>query len=103
MEKFKLSEKAENGLIHTSKEVDAERIMIKDLECFIFIDPEETNQGMVEGWNVSHLETGMRIASDLSREMAIKKAISGYEKSPNSIENARKFLSENGIALPVNK
>ena len=91
MEKLKLSSQNADGTIY-HQEVDAERIMIKDLECFIFIDPEETEQGEVKGYNVSHLETGMRMASDLSKEWAIKKATTNYEKYPECIEKGETNL-----------
>lgn len=103
MEKFRLSQKDEDGNIYHD-EVEGERIMINDLEAFVFRDNDYDYEGEeIEGWNVSHLETGMRMSSDLSKEYAIKKAKSNYEKYPECIEKGRQICKDKGIVLPVNE
>jgi hypothetical protein len=103
MEKFKLSSQDKDGNVYHD-EVQGERIMINDLEAFVFRDVDYDYEGEeIEGWNVSHLETGMRMASDLDKEYAIKKAKANYEKYPEYIEKGRQICRDKGIVLPVNR
>ena len=103
MEKFRLSSKDKEGNIY-HEEVEGEIVMINDLEAFVFRDNDFDYDGEeIEGWNVSHLETGMRMASDLYKENAIKKAKNNYEKYPECIEKGRQICIEKGIVLPVNR
>lgn len=102
MEKFKLSSQDKNDNVYHD-EVQGERIMINDLEAFIFQDNDyDYEGGEIEVWNVSHLETGMRMASDLDKQYAIEKAKRNYEKYPECIEKGRKICIDKGIILPVN-
>ena len=101
MEKFKLSSK-ENGQI-VYDEVEGERITVGGVEAFIFKQDIEDFEGdTVDGWNISHLETGMKIASDFDRQCTIDKAVSNCEKYPEAIERGRQICIELGITLPVN-
>lgn len=103
MEKFKLSSQDKDGKIYHD-EVDGERIMINDLEAFVFQENDYDYEGEeIEGWNVSHLETGMRMASDLDKQYAIEKAKRNYEKYPEYIEKGRQICRDKGIVLPVNR
>lgn len=103
MEKFKLSSQDKDGNVFHN-EVEGERIMINDLEAFVFQENDYDFEGeLIEGWNVSHLETGMRMASDLDKEWAIKKAKSNYEKYPECLEKGRQICRDKGIVLPVNR
>lgn len=103
MEKLKISSQDKDGVISFT-EFEGERIMINDLECFVFEEEDYDYEGeLIGGWNVSHLETGMRMASDLDREYAIRKAKANYEKWPECIEKGRQICIEKGIVLPVNR
>jgi hypothetical protein len=103
MEKFKLSLQDKYGNVYHDQ-VQGERIMINDLEAFVFQDNDYDLEGeLIEGWNVSHLETGMRMASDLNKKWAIKKAKFNYEKYPECIEKGRQICIDKGIVLPVNR
>jgi hypothetical protein len=103
MEKFRLSSRDKDDNIY-HQEVEGERIIINDLEAFVFRYNDYDYEGEeIEGWNVSHLETGMRMASDLYKENAIAKAKTNYEKYPECIEKGRQLCIEKGIALPVNR
>lgn len=102
MEKFKITMLHPNGKIQFRK-VEGERIKINGLPCFIFKDTEKTAQGIIEGWNVSHLETGMFVAGDLAKRWAIRKAKERFKIHGNDMERAKQRCKDKGIALPINK
>lgn len=97
MEKFRTINQDENGIVYY-KQVKGERVLINGLPCFIFLERQE---GFKE-YNVSHIETGMHVASDLSYEKAIDKATFNYERRPEAVEAGRKQLTSRGITMPVN-
>lgn len=83
--------------------VVGERILINKIPCFIFTEEEETEQGIVEGYNISHIQTGLRICSDISRNECIKKATIGLKINSLQIKKSIKKLSQFKMILPVNK
>jgi len=103
MPKFKIPVQNTITKENSIREVVGEHILIGDLNCFIFIDPEETPQGTVEGWNISELQTGMRMASDLSKERCIEKATYNYTTWPQCIQKGFEIMSEQGFEIPLNK
>lgn len=93
MKNFKISVSTGEGIIFT--EVEGERITIGKEKAFIFYTD-------FHKWNVSHLETGMRMASNADRDQAIKDAEHKAIKYPEAIEKGRDICKSLGIILPVN-
>jgi len=80
-----------------------DRIVIAGFPAFVFKEIDHDYDGEeIEGWNVSHLETGMRMSGDLSKQEAIRKAEHNCTKYPEAIEKGRQICIEHGIVLPVN-
>ncbi len=105
MEKFKIIKAIQFSIPNSAaiiEEVEGERIMIMDQPSFIFKETEETEHGSVEGWNVSHLETGMRMACSLVKSNAIAKAEEGLAKNKNAVKSAKETLKYIGVSIPVN-
>jgi len=107
MEKFKTTHLSELDLELNFNEVQGERLTIEGIECFMFYDPEETDQGIIEGYNISHLETGMRICNGFTKEDAIKNAknilITHKDKVQKVIETGRQRIKDLGGIIPVNQ
>ncbi len=87
-------------------EVSGERISIEGLACFIFID-EEIQEGIYEGeviewYNISHLNTGMRVAYGLSKNEAISTAKLKCAKFPECIEKGIETIKGLNIGYPIN-
>ena len=87
-------------------EVEGERILINGFECFIFIE-EDIQEGIYEGevveyYNISHLPTGMRMASNLSKEEAIRKATFNATKYQECIEKGIEKIKELNLGYPIN-
>lgn len=103
MENFKItidSPDKERGIYYDT--VEGERVQIGTEACFVFEECEETEHGTVCGYNVSHMETGMRIYSHLSKFVAIEMAKSRVAKYPEYIEKGRDICRSLNIQLPVN-
>jgi hypothetical protein len=104
METFKIVtyQGSRNPLEPILKEVKGERILINKRKCFIFVDPEETEQGTVNGWNVSDVETGMCLAINLSKSKAIELASQRLKKYPDAVKKGLQRLNSMDIKTPVN-
>jgi len=84
------------------KEVEGHPVTINNIPCFIFKEEEETIQGKIIGYNVSHLETGMRLVNNSSKKNTILKAKERLNKFPNAINEGIEMCKKLGIKLPVN-
>lgn len=84
------------------KKVQGDRVKIRDRDCFVFIDPEETEQGIVEGYNVSDLETGFCLTINLSKSKAIEIANELLKEYPHAVKYKLEQLKQMGVKVPVN-
>ena len=85
------------GAIHTEP-VDGEIIFLHDIPLFIFYDV------LCNVWNISHLETGMKIKTAWKREDVIKEADKALstDKVEEVIEKGRRIIIDYGLKLPLN-
>lgn len=81
-------------------EVDGERINISNTDCFVFEDKKSEEK---ERWNITHLETGMRVAVAPTKEGAIKLATTKLFARPQAIIDGRELLKRLNVQIPVNK
>lgn len=75
--------------------VKGERIVMGDLQCFVF-----EQQGV---FNVSHLQTSINLYCDVNKNKAIRKSFEFYMLYPSVINRAIVHLVEHKIKYPVNK
>lgn len=100
MEKFKYVSQDSEGKV-TINEVDGERVKPANTDCFIFHQETDKEKKMFE-WNVTHLETGMRICLFSTRDGALALAYNRITKFPEAIERGRKLIESLKIKLPIN-
>jgi len=76
------------------KSVEAERITVLGIDCFIFKDSQI--------WNLSHLETGMSISFGYNKEDTIILGEKLLKNDLEPLEKGKELLKSHGIVLPVN-
>ena len=86
-----------DGIIVTAKiEEDCEVVIIHNDKFFVF-------QEGFDNWNVSHVETGGRVCSGVSKDEALKQASNAIKKNGFApINQFKEMLKEKGVSLPVN-
>ncbi len=103
IEKFKIVRQGDDEILFA--EVEGEKIKIGDINAFIFkeIKDDQSFGGQIEVYNVSHFETGCRIAHDFEKQSAIELAASVIYKDSKVVKKAINFLQSKGIKIPVNQ
>lgn len=92
-----------NGEKHL-KEVPADKIIIAGVPCFIFKEKQNEIDGSWIEWNISHIETGMKIAEDYcSKKEIIAIATKRLTEHPKAIQKGIDKLKKEGFKFPVNK
>lgn len=84
-------------------DVTGERIRIAGIDCFVFADTYKAEDLVIYIWNVSHLETGLKVFSDPDRERAISIATDLLTQQPDAINKGIAICKQLNIELPVNK
>lgn len=88
------------------KEVQGERCTIeiggKVINCFAYRDDEETEHGIVEGYCVSEIETGVRICNGFTIKSALEKGHKLFNRAHNPLDKLKELLTYKGFKLPIN-
>jgi len=84
------------------REVAATRITIEGYDCFVHIEQEVELESDVDWFVVSHLQTGMKIAHGLSRDLAIKEAERKLSSGAAAVNQAIKQVKDSDLPYPAN-
>lgn len=103
MEKFNIVNQCRKTEKWYTDEVQGERININGLDCFIFEEIEDTEQGEVHWFNISDLKSGAKISHGLSREQAVEKATKIVDLSKYESAYKKQTGKVVGVKFPVNR
>lgn len=100
-ETFKIVESSENGVV--LKEVQGDRMKMHGVNCFIFTKThEDLEDSEITTYNISHLETGMKIVENEVKAIAIGIADERCKLYKTSFEEGIEVLKKLNIKIPVN-
>jgi len=85
------------GMDGITEKVEAIPLNIANFNCFMFYD-----KGRQE-WNVSHLETGMKICCGDRMKFVVEESERRLTKNPEAVEKGKEFLIKNKHTFPINE